>query len=89
MLDRNSQGHSYHLPVPLVERNFVLSCRPMPPYKQISAVFHVRTLLIHFQAWSLSVRDIIAKQLDKYLKLPVFTVTSLLTLSFCDSFYIT
>jgi hypothetical protein len=89
MHDRNSQGHSYHLPVFMVGRSFVLSCRPMLPYEQISAVFHVRTLLIHFQAWPPSVTGIIVKQLDKYLKLPVFTITSLLTLLFCDSFYIT
>jgi hypothetical protein len=69
MTDRNSQGHSYHLLVFFVGRSFVVSCRPTPPYEQISAVFHVSTLLIHSQAWPLSVRDIISKQLDKYLKI--------------------
>jgi hypothetical protein len=73
----------------LVGRSFVLSCRPTPPYKQKSAVFHVRTLLVYSQAWPLSVRDIIANQLGKYLKLPVFIVISKLTLSFWDPFYTT
>jgi hypothetical protein len=67
-------------------RSFVLSCRPLLPHKQLSAVFHVKSLLVHSQAWPLPIRNIIANQLGKDLKLPVFTVISLLMLSFWDPF---
>jgi hypothetical protein len=45
MCDRKIQAQSHHLPV-----FGVLLCRPLLPYKQLSAVFHVRTLLVHSDA---------------------------------------
>jgi hypothetical protein len=81
MCDWKVQGHSHHLAFFWWAE--VLCCH-VGPCHHISknAVFHVRILLIHSQAWPLSVRDIIANQLGKYLKLPVYTVISKLTLSF-------